>query len=102
MAAEPEWDWGSSQVGSAAENYQRFMGPGMFGPFAVALVRELGIQPGQRVLDVACGTGVLTRVAAAAAGEGGTITAVDLGAPMLEVARAQPEEPGAAPITYME
>jgi len=101
MTSGGEMDWGSSQVGSAAENYQAFMGPGMFRPFAEVLVGELGISPGDRVLDIACGTGVVSREAASRAGADGSVTGVDLGPAMLEVARAQDPPEGAA-ITYLE
>lgn len=46
---------------------------------------ELG--PGLQVLDVGCGTGSVTRKAAAAVAPGGTATGVDISAPMLQVAR---------------
>lgn len=51
---------------------------------AAQLVAYAGIQPGQRVLDVACGTGV---VAVTAARLGARVTGLDLTPPLLEVAR---------------
>ena len=44
-------------------------------PVAARLVRHAGVQPGHRVLDVACGTGV---VAVTAARQGATVTGLDL------------------------
>jgi ubiquinone/menaquinone biosynthesis C-methylase UbiE len=96
-----DWDWGSAQLGSAAENYQAFMGPGMFRPFAEVLLAELEVSPGERVLDVACGTGVVSREAASRVGAAGGVTGVDLAEPMLDVARAQPP-PDGTEITYMQ
>lgn len=97
-----DWDWGSKQTGSGPALYQSFMAPGMFQPFAEVLVEALRIEPGERVLDLACGTGVVSRAAAFRAGTDGSVTGVDLGAPMLEVARSQPAGEGAAEITYLE
>src|SRR5688572_13903775 len=53
-------------------------------PPAAKLVRFAGIQPGQRVLDVGCGTGV---VAITAARLGAQVTGVDLTPVLLETAR---------------
>lgn len=46
-----------------------------------------GLRPGDRVLDIACGTGDPTLAAAARVGAGGYVLGVDLSAEMLEVAR---------------
>jgi len=94
-------DW-SAQVGDGPSEYQQFLVPGMFAPFAARLVADLEITPGLAMLDVACGTGVVTRLAARAAGPTGTVTGVDIGPAMLAVARSQPTESGSAPITYLE
>jgi SAM-dependent methyltransferase len=94
-------DW-NAQGGSGPTAYQDFLVPGMFTPFAQKLVAAVGVQPGATVLDIACGTGIVTRFAAQAAAPGGAVTGVDLGEPMLEVARAQPPPDGAAPIEYLQ
>ena len=46
--------------GNAAEAYERLLVPAMFDPWASKLIDEVSIQSGERVLDVACGTGVVT------------------------------------------
>jgi SAM-dependent methyltransferase len=94
-------DW-SAQGGSAPANYQEFLVPAMFEPFAATLVEQAGVGEGSVVLDVACGTGAASREAARRAGENGSVTGVDLGEPTLAVARAQPAHPGAAPITWLQ
>ncbi len=94
-------DW-SRQAGEGPTNYQGFLVPGMFTPFAARLIADLEITPGSAVLDVACGTGVVTRFAARATGATGAVTGIDIGPPMLAVARSQPAEPEWAPIAYLE
>lgn len=68
--------------GSIADIYERHMVPMLFEPYAVDLAARLGDR--ERVLEVAAGTGVLTRKLAAM--PGGVIVATDLNQPMLDVA----------------
>lgn len=79
----------------AARMYERYMVPRMFAPWAAVLLDFAGLQEGERVLDVACGTGSVTRQAAQRVGEGGTVSALDLSPAMLAVARetAAPDAP---------
>ncbi len=75
-------DYGSN----AAENYERFFVP-LFGrPVADDLMGVAALKPGERVLDVACGTGVVTRLAAERTGA--TVTGLDLNPGMIEVAKS--------------
>jgi ubiquinone/menaquinone biosynthesis C-methylase UbiE len=70
--------------GNTAEAYERFLVPAIFREGAEKLIEHAAIQPGERVLDVGCGTGIVARTAA---GRTGSVEAVDLNASMLEVAR---------------
>ena len=71
----------------AAESYQKFFVPAIGDPMANDLVTAAALAPGDRVLDVACGTGVVTRRAARDVGETGSVAGLDVNPGMLEVAR---------------
>ncbi len=79
-------DW-SQQADGAAQQYQRFLAPAIFEPCAELLLDVAEVDTGAHVLDVACGTGVVSRAAAQRAGKWGAVTGLDFGAAMLEVAR---------------
>jgi ubiquinone/menaquinone biosynthesis C-methylase UbiE len=72
--------------GSPAANYERYFVPAIASPLARALVAFAALQPGERVLDIAGGTGVVTRLAAEQVGDG-DIAGVDVNPGMLEIAR---------------
>lgn len=72
----------------AAAIYQEQIVPALMEEWAPRVAAAAAIQPGQRVLDVACGTGVLTRAAAARAGPKGSVTGLDLSPRMLAVAES--------------
>lgn len=72
-----------------AENYQRFFVPQIGAPVAADLLAAARLQPGERVLDVACGTGVVTRLAAARVGPSGAAAGLDIHPAMLAVARRE-------------
>ena len=72
-------------AGSAPEVYERELVPAVFGPWALLVVDFADLQPGERILDVACGTGVVARIAAEKLGERGTVIAADLNPGMLAV-----------------
>jgi ubiquinone/menaquinone biosynthesis C-methylase UbiE len=83
-------------TGNAAEIYQRELVPAVFGPWAPRVVELAGLRPGLRVLDVACGTGLVARLAAEAVGVAGRVAGLDLNPGMLAVAAALPAVEGAA------
>jgi SAM-dependent methyltransferase len=72
--------------GSAAEIYETFFVPALFAQWAVRVADAARIGAGERVLDVACGTGVLARTARERVGARGTVVGLDMNPAMLAVA----------------
>lgn len=70
-------------------------------PVADVLFAAAALRPGERVLDVGCGTGPTTRRAARAVGAGGRVVGLDISAQMLAAAAAQPNEDGGAPLEWV-
>jgi ubiquinone/menaquinone biosynthesis C-methylase UbiE len=75
-------------AGSAPEVYERELVPAVFGVWAPILVELAQPRPGERVVDVACGTGIVARIAATRVGPTGAVVGVDLNPGMLSVARS--------------
>jgi len=72
-----------------AETYEIYMVPALFAPAAEHLLTVARLQPGERVLDVGTGTGIVARLAARNVGPLGTVTGLDASPDMLNVARAR-------------
>ena len=72
----------------SARAYESLMVPALFGQWASRVLDAARIRSGDRVLDVACGTGVLAREAAARVGPTGLVAGIDPGPGMLHVAKA--------------
>jgi len=81
---------------AAAQNYERYLVTYTMRPFTTILLEHANPQPGERVVDVACGTGIAARQTAPLVGVTGTVVAVDLNPAMLAVARSLPAPAGAA------
>ena len=71
-----------------AEAYEKLFVPALFAQWAPLMVDIAGIADSQRVLDVACGSGVAARAAADRVGPTGSVIGLDLNPAMLEVAAA--------------
>ena len=85
---------------TAAEAYERGLVPHVFAPWARLVLDEAALAPGQRVLDMACGTGIAARLAAAQLGSTGAVVGADIDEAMLAVARRVPLTAGAAPVDW--
>jgi ubiquinone/menaquinone biosynthesis C-methylase UbiE len=77
----------SEFVGSIPEKYDTYLGPFLFEPYAADFVRRMDLPEEARVLELACGTGILTRRITEALPRSGRLTATDLNQPMLDHAR---------------
>jgi SAM-dependent methyltransferase len=71
----------------AAERYEAAFVPALFGEWAPVLVEAANVRPGQVVLDVACGTGVVAGEASKRLLGRGRVVGLDLNEAMLAVAR---------------
>jgi SAM-dependent methyltransferase len=91
MSTSPQWQF----VGNVPENYERHLVPSIFAPWARDLIEAAALQPGARVLDIACGTGIVARTAPRTLGDAGVV-GLDLSAAML-AARARRRKPKASP-----
>ena len=80
---------------------EQYTVPYFIRPWAPGLVALAQLRPGERVLDLACGSGVVTRLVAPQVGPTGRVTGLDINAPMLDVARSLPT-PDGAPITWVQ
>jgi ubiquinone/menaquinone biosynthesis C-methylase UbiE len=74
-------------VGSIPENYDRYLGPMLFEPYARDLCARLDVPPAARVLEVACGTGIVTECLRHSLPRDATLVATDLNEPMIVYAR---------------
>jgi len=75
-------------AGEAPKNYERYFVPTLGTAWATALLEVAGLSSGERVLDVACGTGVVTRRALELVGPEGHVAGLDVNPGMLAVARS--------------
>jgi SAM-dependent methyltransferase len=72
---------------AAAWAYEDLFVPALFRQWAPLLAKAADVGPGKRVLDVACGTGILARELAEQVGASGSVAGLDLMPGMLEVAK---------------
>jgi ubiquinone/menaquinone biosynthesis C-methylase UbiE len=82
-------------LGTIPELYDRHLGPVIFEPYAADLARRLTLPKAARVLEVACGTGILTQQLRARLSPTVQLVATDLNQPMIDYARSKPGAPEA-------
>jgi SAM-dependent methyltransferase len=78
--------------GNWVEIYETIFVPAMMGEWCPRLVALVNARPGEFILDVACGTGALTRCAARTIGQQGQVVGLDISPDMLSVARGIPAD----------
>ena len=81
-------------AGSVPGFYDRHLGPVLFEPYAADLLSRLPTADGLRVLEIACGTGIVTRRLREALPDSALVVATDLNEPMIAYAREAVPAPG--------
>lgn len=94
-----ERSWNGDEGAYWAAHHERF--ESTLARYQPAFLAAAAIEPGHRVLDVGCGTGVSTRAAAAAA-HAGHVLGVDLSAEMIRVARRLAEQENLANVGFVQ
>ena len=89
MPTYEKYAWGSADEATrqAGASYERYFVPAIGRPSAKPVIEAATLRAGERVLDVACGTGVAARLAAEQVAPTGTVVGIDPQPGMLEVAR---------------
>jgi ubiquinone/menaquinone biosynthesis C-methylase UbiE len=82
---------------SPAEVYDEHFVPALFAQWGPVVAAAARVEPGDRVLDIACGTGALTLAVAERVGREGSVVGLDANPDMLAVARRK-----SAPIEWIE
>jgi len=78
---------GFQLAGNAPQIYEEQKVPTLFRPLAELTLQHVELNEGDRVIDVACGTGIVARLVAEKIGKSGVVAGVDLNAGMIEAAR---------------
>jgi SAM-dependent methyltransferase len=84
----------------AAETYDDLLVPRLFTPCATVLLQTLGLRAGETLLDIACGTGIVVRLAAPILGPAGRVIGRDLNEAMIEQARRHALPPESASVAF--
>jgi SAM-dependent methyltransferase len=82
---------GPAEIDAALYYEQNFV-PSLFQPWSPVIIEACGAEAGDRVLDIACGSGVVTRELARGHGDDSKLSGLDISAGMIEVARSR--QPG--------
>jgi ubiquinone/menaquinone biosynthesis C-methylase UbiE len=91
---------GKAYLGNPAANYERYFVPAIGAPLATDLIHLAALRPDERVVDVACGTGIVARLASQQVGSAGTVAGLDVNPGMLAGARSA--TPPGMPIEWHE
>lgn len=94
--SDPTADYNAASV-SYDDYYSKYLGQG-----ALGMLEKLPIQPGQNILDLACGTGFLTHRLAEKVGKNGKVVAVDLSSGMLQRNQENAASQGISNINFVQ
>ena len=89
-------------TGSAPEAYERYIVEAFMLGWSQDLVERAAVQSGDRVLDVACGTGVVARFASHLVGPSGHVVGFDINAGMLAKGRQEHQASDGPPVDWQE
>jgi ubiquinone/menaquinone biosynthesis C-methylase UbiE len=90
-------------LGVSAQEQERLRAQGdAVGPMTLRLITQAGVGQGQRVLDVGCGTGDVSLLAARLVGAGGEVVGIDREAQMVEAARKRANDLGLANVRFVQ
>jgi SAM-dependent methyltransferase len=85
-----------SEKPTPPEVYERVLVPAVLQALSRRVVDLAAPRGGERVLDLACGTGIVARTVAPIVGAAGSVVGIDVLPPMLAVARSVPAPDGAS------
>src|SRR6266700_4884885 len=89
-------------LGNAPEAFQRLLVQGqLFNPFTRRLLKDAGLRAGMQVLDVGCGPGDVSLLAAELVGEQGSVIGVDSNASVLQIAQARAQAAGLGQVSFL-
>ena len=90
-------------LGHAVVEVQRLLMQGrLYNDLTEQALRLAGLQPGMRVLDVGCGPGDVSLVAAGLVGPTGSVLGVDAAADIVEVARGRAAQQGLSVVSFQQ
>ena len=90
-------------LGHSSAEIQRLTNQGaMLQPITERLLRNAGIDAGMRVLDLGCGAGDVTMLAAELVGSAGSVVGIDRSQEVLNVAKARARETGLRQISFVQ
>ncbi len=84
MSIHNDFDFGDE---SFANSYENILVPVIFDPWAKELIKDYPIWHNKRILDLAAGSGIVTRLLSEIIGTNGSIVAADVNSEMLSVAK---------------
>lgn len=89
-------------LGHTPEAFQRLLVQGqLFNSFTRRMLEDAGLRAGMHVLDVGCGPGDVSLLAAELVGEQGSVIGVDTNASVLQIAQARAQAAGLSNVSYL-